>query len=506
MMGFFTRIPQEIVDMIIDAIAEYPKDEECLRSCTLVCKSWRPRSRTHLFSMITLADEATSAAFQRLLENDTSLKQSQNGVSPVAHLVRHLRYGLPTSTGDPDEGITWTAECPIPTLPSNTVKLLRRLDTLSIAQLHMDECQELLLKSDYGSIRTLYIHSGKMLYAPNGVGPGPSFTEFIRNTFPNLEVLHIGYEDRPRDVLGIQYLTSNVFRITRLASPTTKLLIPSSLRTLSLGVPTPDLIGELTADNGLATYLSLRSLAFLVQPTDDPRSSTVMKLLGASHLTSLSIGLASPWYYAASVTTSSFVHPGACTIDCRAFSRAFADALAASPLQANAARLRTLRVEGCDVHGTDTDGMHDWVPALLAQVDPARAPVLERVTFAFGRVRDADSEDVSWIDWAEVLRALGGHARHLVVVVEVRRSEVPRAVLYERFARLLPPFARRDHLQVRCFEEVPREQWIPGPRQHPKVIMPMEYLEALEAQAPKSMDDLFIEELKDCELALTSYV
>ncbi|KAJ6598460.1 hypothetical protein DFH09DRAFT_1022780 [Mycena vulgaris] len=66
-------MPQEIVDMVIDSLVDspggyYSRDNETLATCALVCRSWVPRTRYHLFSNITLNRKV--AEFGELLRSD----------------------------------------------------------------------------------------------------------------------------------------------------------------------------------------------------------------------------------------------------------------------------------------------------------------------------------------------------------------------------------------------------------------------------------------------------
>ncbi|KAJ7088636.1 hypothetical protein C8R44DRAFT_892702 [Mycena epipterygia] len=65
--------PQEIIDMFIDNLAvggEFSNDysKPALAACALVCRSWVPRSRYHLFSHVVL--DSDIAAFAPLLRSD----------------------------------------------------------------------------------------------------------------------------------------------------------------------------------------------------------------------------------------------------------------------------------------------------------------------------------------------------------------------------------------------------------------------------------------------------
>ncbi|KAJ6605332.1 hypothetical protein DFH09DRAFT_1017893 [Mycena vulgaris] len=45
------RFPQELVDTIVDDASE---DLYAMKTCGLICKSWLPRSRFHLFSRVVI--------------------------------------------------------------------------------------------------------------------------------------------------------------------------------------------------------------------------------------------------------------------------------------------------------------------------------------------------------------------------------------------------------------------------------------------------------------------
>ncbi|KAH7928610.1 hypothetical protein BV22DRAFT_193926 [Leucogyrophana mollusca] len=72
-----TFIPPEITDHIIDHLHE---DAEALGTCSLVCKSWLPASRYHLFSIISLHP----------WKKDSFLRLLDSTCSSFAPHVRHL--------------------------------------------------------------------------------------------------------------------------------------------------------------------------------------------------------------------------------------------------------------------------------------------------------------------------------------------------------------------------------------------------------------------------------
>jgi hypothetical protein len=72
------RLPPELIDAAIDQLHD---DPEALALCTLVCKSWVPASRHHLFPTITVC-QFNIADFVRLL---SSMRCTISGV--IVHLI-----------------------------------------------------------------------------------------------------------------------------------------------------------------------------------------------------------------------------------------------------------------------------------------------------------------------------------------------------------------------------------------------------------------------------------
>ncbi|TFK70845.1 hypothetical protein BDN72DRAFT_958471 [Pluteus cervinus] len=83
--------PTEIDDQILDLCEG---DEDTLRSCSLVCKMWNPRARSHLFKTIRL-NQRNYKAFLELLRRPTS--------TPVSRYVKHLYL----SEGEPPQTLSW---------------------------------------------------------------------------------------------------------------------------------------------------------------------------------------------------------------------------------------------------------------------------------------------------------------------------------------------------------------------------------------------------------------
>ncbi|KAF8877378.1 hypothetical protein BD779DRAFT_1423196, partial [Infundibulicybe gibba] len=56
--------PSEVMDLVIDQLR---KDKTTLIVCSLVCRSWLPRARHNLFSVLNIRTRLTSV--QRLLQS-----------------------------------------------------------------------------------------------------------------------------------------------------------------------------------------------------------------------------------------------------------------------------------------------------------------------------------------------------------------------------------------------------------------------------------------------------
>ncbi|KAK0475228.1 hypothetical protein IW261DRAFT_1595667 [Armillaria novae-zelandiae] len=84
------HVPPELTDLIIDHLAH---DHRTLASCTLVCKSFFPRSHTHLFSRITIGHPSQS----------NSARQFLPLLPYVGALVKSLRIEAECGFRDKDE-------------------------------------------------------------------------------------------------------------------------------------------------------------------------------------------------------------------------------------------------------------------------------------------------------------------------------------------------------------------------------------------------------------------
>ncbi|KAK0232584.1 hypothetical protein IW262DRAFT_3570 [Armillaria fumosa] len=84
------HVPPELTDLIIDHLAH---DHRTLASCTLVCKSFFPRSHTHLFSRITIGHPS----------QPKSARQFLSLLPYVGALVKSLRIEAECGFRDKDE-------------------------------------------------------------------------------------------------------------------------------------------------------------------------------------------------------------------------------------------------------------------------------------------------------------------------------------------------------------------------------------------------------------------
>ena len=149
------RIPQEIIDEILDYLAADP-DLRSLRSCALVSKSWVPSSRRHLFHTILFT----------MRDMDKWLKTFPVPEQSPAHYIRDLRVstgGYGSSPGVFFEYIPWFTNVErvtllgdgrwIPTfwrLPQSVTSLTVNTDATAFAQiqgimLHLPNLNDLSL-------------------------------------------------------------------------------------------------------------------------------------------------------------------------------------------------------------------------------------------------------------------------------------------------------------------------------------------------------------------------
>ncbi|KAH9896638.1 hypothetical protein C8Q73DRAFT_418491 [Cubamyces lactineus] len=427
------RLPQEIIDEIIDAVASERAHVSTLRSCALTCASWVPRARRHLFSTVTLTEPSTVRAFvDRLHTPPPRTRLRPSLLPPVGHLVRHLRLGVPVAPNSRQDGRRY--DFSFYTIEDINPALMPNLTTLSVAEIpepHFYASAFRWLCQGFKTVKTLRLSRGIL---------APETLARILGGFPRLSSLQLSYPEAYRDCVGIRLIGEGIPRVR----------LRHSVQHLILGVPDLPIVEWLVQYGGLACT-QLVSLSLLFQPQDDLQAVQAMLHHTGRTLTELSIGYADPPY----------VLPLEGTLRHRLeFVQGIQDLFKYSPLKANLA-LRALRIEGCEAieHTRPTrQDLHSWIPVLLQQI---RAVRLETVTLSFRRLRQIDSSRLSWIDWAAVDTLLATSPLKTVrrIEVEVEESEIQRDQLFHRVAALLPRAAWRGALRVRVLRECPMSQW-----------------------------------------------
>ncbi|KAK7052269.1 hypothetical protein R3P38DRAFT_3344172 [Favolaschia claudopus] len=85
-------MPQEILDMVIDAVAGSERYKSSLSACSLVCRLWTPRTRHHLFRNVTLSSLGPNVSPIEILMNerdgiDTNESTNEDEDSEVSRLA-----------------------------------------------------------------------------------------------------------------------------------------------------------------------------------------------------------------------------------------------------------------------------------------------------------------------------------------------------------------------------------------------------------------------------------
>ncbi|KAI9058069.1 hypothetical protein FKP32DRAFT_1597764 [Trametes sanguinea] len=446
------QLPQELIDEIIDAVANAnyadEPDKTTLHCCALTSRSWLIRARAHLFSTITLTEPPTVMAFTDLLLSSPPSILGLFPLPPVGSLVHHLRLGTPNSShgsqGSRGHRFSFFTIDNIPTA------FLPNLFTLSIAELpELSVCPTGMssLREDFRMVQELRLGRGFL--------SSPLITQLLGG-FPRLVNLQLTYDARSRDRVGLRLLDDEwpCYRL------------PSSVKKLGLGVPDAPILEWLVHHGGLARN-QLRSLSILFQPLDDVRPlQETLKHYGGT-LTELSLGYADPPF----VLTC-----GTSPCDRAHYVSSLLRVIKTSPLVQNTT-LRTLRIEGCDALEQDhpRQDLFAWIPTLLQQI---RSGCLEEVTLAFRYLRERDAHSLSWIDWAAIDALFEAAPLQTVrrFIVEVQESEVPRIALHRMVTALLPATARRGALRVRCMDDALQG----GVRKHIKGLKYVSLLDCVE--------------------------
>ncbi|KAI0764005.1 hypothetical protein BD413DRAFT_616040 [Trametes elegans] len=424
----YPQLPQELVDEIIDRVAQ-SQDNEDLRACARTSRSWLPRARNYLWSTVTLMEPRTVRAFAIRVTAPKQIVVDSVPLPPVGPMVRHLRLGVPMSFQEMrrrrNYGFSFSTIADIPT------SALPNLVALSIAELpelwlHAQSMRG--LAQSFASVTTLRIHKGLLL---------PDAVSILWGGFPRLESVHFEYDAAhyARDRLGV--------RVLGRVEP--KARLPPSVRELGLGVPDEEVVEWLVRDDGLARD-QLRALHILFQPLDDLRALRAMLHLCGRALEELSVGYADP----------PFVLPlGLPPLPRADFVQSIMEVFESLPLGENTA-LRALRVDGCEAieHLEPPRGeLYGWIPVLLDQI---RSERVEKVTLAFRYIRREDPATLPWLDWGAIDRILASAPLDTVerVIIAVEQSEIAREAVYARVGGLLPSVARRGALCVRCDKEL----------------------------------------------------
>jgi hypothetical protein len=90
------RLPAELADLVIDCLDD---DSTTLRACALVCRSWAPRARQHLFRAVRVCDIVVLQALQALLVRVPALRSAVRKLTisavPLAAVLHSALGTLP---------------------------------------------------------------------------------------------------------------------------------------------------------------------------------------------------------------------------------------------------------------------------------------------------------------------------------------------------------------------------------------------------------------------------
>ncbi|OSD07769.1 hypothetical protein PYCCODRAFT_1429990 [Trametes coccinea BRFM310] len=459
------QLPQELIDEIIDAVANAghtdEPDKTTLRCCALTARSWFVRARCHLFSTITLTEPSTVMAFTDLLLSSPSSISGLPPLSPVGHLVRHLRLGTPdlSHQNQDSRGHSFSFF----TIDNIPIALLTNLATLSIAEvpeLSTYPAGMATLCEDFRVVQELRLHRGFF--------SAQTITQLLKG-FPQLVNLQLTYGPHSRHAFGVC-----LFGDERPC-----LRLPVSLKKLGLGVPDAPITEWLVDHGGLARN-QLRSLSMLFQPMDDLHPLQMMLHHCGETLTELSVGFADPPFV--------LLFGAAPSIGRAHYVQSLLQVLKNSPLRQNNV-LRTLRIVGCDALEQDhhRQDLYSWIPTLLQQI---RSVCIEEVTLAFRAVRQQDAPGLSWIDWAAIDGLFEAPPLNSIprLVVEIQESEVSRSVLVRAVAALLPAVAQRGALRIRCLGELPQGQRVRKHAEGLEYMSRLDYAEEVQAATAPQRD------------------
>lgn len=171
----FSRLPLEVCEMVIVRVAQLPQPDvhttvQSLYACSLVCRSWVPRSRTHIFRSVLLYSSKKGKRFIIALSTTPGLGEY---VDELTITVGYPDPGEPGGTG-------WIHQ-----VLSAAAPLLVNLNRLAFGNLRVLHPTFIALVSQLKTVRTLIVNDFR-------VG-NQSFREIVQltNRFKNLQDLVI---------------------------------------------------------------------------------------------------------------------------------------------------------------------------------------------------------------------------------------------------------------------------------------------------------------------------
>jgi hypothetical protein len=185
-------VAPELIDVIIDMLHA---DRAALATCALVCKSWLPASRYHLFSKVTITRWNKLAIPELLSSSRCTI------TSAVEHLVLHTIKGLsqnicrlPNVTELSLYKFCMCCSCIPEPPPIDLIPLLRNLESLHIDEISGDggDIFLLTLLRHCPRLQSLSLENIEENYSNEGAAPNhfPSIDE--ASLTPTLKSLEVG--------------------------------------------------------------------------------------------------------------------------------------------------------------------------------------------------------------------------------------------------------------------------------------------------------------------------
>lgn len=178
------RLPIEVLERVIDICSEeaetYNTRYSYLRSFALTCRSWLPRSRFHLFSVLYIQDESRLLSFMIL----------RRQAPTISSYVRDLNiYGPPNDAPTPNDPKKTKAKPWVHLVPLKLGPVLRDLETITL-----DSVDIMAVHSTFYQALSLFRSTKQLILS--GVN-FPTFDQFARLVlvFPNLSSLRVGVPD-----------------------------------------------------------------------------------------------------------------------------------------------------------------------------------------------------------------------------------------------------------------------------------------------------------------------